>query len=510
MWSREEYGKLRRLLFLVPLFLGCSLGWAQTVVQTARCPSSGNVGAGVAGGLYNGIYYCPLPNKTLPGNLIAVFLYYAPTGSTKVTVSDSTSDTYTQAVTATTTNSNTQAIYYLPGAASGITYVSAAFAGATFGVADVSMIVEEWSGIATAAPLDAASCNSATSTSVTAGSMTVGTANDLIVQAVFNDPANGYASPSSETSFSVGSQSNITWTFNASDLNESNAAQSGILTTAGSFNATFTQGTKQVFASCAAAFKSASAGTGPSGIRIISVDHAQEGNGITSPVTLQTPLSGNMFVVSDLSGGEAYITGISSTPSCTWANTGPVYESSALDSYTIIWYAVGCKGASNMTLTLTLAGPTTDDTYMVYDVTNSNAWTFDTDSGGQRGSQFSIVPTVTTCSSCDTPSTTTGIVFGSFSQDECTATGLTAPSGGFFDAATYSGNSLNGAQSVDQNNGWFHSFYTSAPGALTATWTESCATLPPDYWAGRVASFKTTTQTQPQPPTGVKAVVVPQ
>jgi hypothetical protein len=163
-----------------------------------------------------------------------------------------------------------------------------------------------------------------------------------------------------------------------------------------------------------------------------------------------------------------------------------------------------------MTLTLTLAGPTTNDTYMIYDVTSPNGWTFDTDSGGQKGEELSIVPTLTTCSSCYTPSTSTGIVFGNYSQDECTATALMSPSGGFLDSATYTGNSLNGAQSVDQNNGWFHFFYTSAPGALTATWTESCATLPPDYWAGRLASFKTMNQAQPQPATAVKATVVQQ
>jgi len=494
--------------FFLILFY-CSVARAQAVVQTKYCPNSGVTTAG-DGAVVNGVYKCPLPNKTLSNNLIVVHLFFAPTGTTPtVAVSDSASNSYTLAVTNTTANSNHQSIYYLAGAGSGITYVKVSFTGGSDFTNDVNVIVEEWSGVATSSPLDVAHCNSGASTTITAGSMTIGTANDLVVQHVFSDPANGNTGASSETSFTVGAQPGITWLFNATDLNDGSAVQSGVYDTTGAFNATFSQGTSRAFASCAAAFKaSGGSGTVPSGNRIIATIDAQILSNATSPVTLQVPLSGNLFVVSSLDV-QYIVTGIASTPSCTWSKTGTVHTDTNGLNATSIWYAAGCSGANTMTLSISFTGMpfgtgNFGDTYLVYDVTGPNPWSFDRDSGGQNGNQTSTVSSLTTCSGCDTPSTSTGVAFANFGQDFCTAAGVTAPGGGVIDSATYTGNNINGPENVDQNNGWMHLFYNSSPGTLSVTWSEACGGSPEGFWAGRLAAFKSTSSVT-QPPTQLTA-----
>jgi hypothetical protein len=348
-----------------------------------------------------------------------------------------------------------------------------------------------------------AHCNSGSSSSVTAGSASIGTANDLLIQPVFSDDHG------SVSSFAAGSQSNITWRFGATDLIDAAAFQYGVYGATGSFNPTFTQGTSHSFASCFAAFKTASSGSTPSGNRPLMISHAQIPPGVgTTPFHMQVPFSGNLQVISFLGGFET-ITSISSTPSCTWLSTGPEHNSGNPDNYTQIYYAMNCTGNA-VAINVTLNGSADGDTLMTYDITGPNPWTFDTDSGGQDANENGDIPNFTTCNGCDTPTTSTGVVFANFGQDQCTATGVTAPAGAVFDAANYTGNSLSGPQDVDENNGWLHLFYNSSPGAITATWADDCPTLTPEsFWAGRVASFKSGAQSssQPSPPTGLKLTV---
>lgn len=474
-----------------------------TKVQAVYCPNSGVAGSGTGGSQTNGVYICPFAEPTLSHNFISVNLFYAPASSPQtLTVSDSAGNTYTQDVTSTTANSNTQQIYHLANAAAGITYVKLSFSGGSTSTGFVNVIISEWYNVAASSPLDVASCNSATSTSVTAGSMTIGTSGDLVVQHVFSDNS------ASATSFAVGSQF-TTNLFAASDLNDGAALEYGTYSSTGSLNATFSQVPGHPFASCAAAFKPESSGTAPSGNRIQMVSHAQAGVGASSTFRLQVPMSGNLFVISALNGDDV-ITGLSSSPSCNWSTVGQPYTDAQGFNSTQIYYAIGCSGSNTLAITVTTSGSDNGDTYMIYDVTSPNSWTFDKDSGGKNGNQNTIASSLTTCSGCLTPTaSSTGIAFGNFGEDSCTATGLTgsSPSGAIFDSATYTGNSVNGQQNVDENNGWMHYPYASSSGAITTTYSESCA-IAQGYWAGRVAAFKAAgSSDQPLPPTGLTAVV---
>jgi hypothetical protein len=447
------------------------------------------------------VYTCRIPSATLAGDFILVSVFFQGGTGQTLTLTDSASNSYTQDVANTTAGNNIQRIYHLANAGAGITFLRGSFSGGS-ATGYVNVIFSEWNNVATASPLDVAHCNSGSSTSITAGSASIGTANDLLIQHVFSDDHQAVSS------FAVGSQSNTAWRFGATDLNDAAGFQYGVYSSTGAFNPTFGEGTNHAFASCFAAFKVASSGSTPSGNRPLMISHAQIPPTASSSVGLQVPFSGNLQVLSFLGGYET-ITSISSTPSCTWSSTGPVHHSSAPDNYTQIFYAMNCTGnavAMNLKLTGTAAG----DTIMIYDVTGPNSWTFDTDSGGQDGDAGGN-GSLTTCSSCDTPSTSTGVVFANMGQDDCTATGVTGASGTVFDSTTYTGNGLNGPQNVDQNNGWFHFFYTAQPSAISATWSEGCPPGQPEgYWGGRVASFKTTAQNQPQPPSGLNGRPVAQ
>jgi len=497
---------VKHFLPIITILLGGAFGSAQTptLIQTAYCPNSGpanSEGNSAGGAVTNGVYTCRLPSATLPGDFILVSMFFQGGTGQTLSLTDSASNSYIQDVTNTTAGNNIQRIYHLANAGAGITFLKGSFSGGN-ATGYVDVIVSEWNSVATSSPLDVAHCNSGSSTSITAGAASIGAANDLLVQHVFSDDHR------SVSSFSAGSQSNTTWQFGATDLNDAAGFQYGVYSSTGSFNPTFTEGTNHAFASCFAAFKTAASGSTPSGNRPLMISHAQIPPTASSSVNLQVPFSGNLQVLSFLGGYET-ITKLSSTPSCTWSSTGPAHHSAAPDNYTQIYYAMNCTGNA-VAMNLTLSGAAAGDTVMIYDVTGPNSWTFDTDSGGQDADAGGD-GTLTTCSSCDTPSTSTGVVFTNFGQDDCTATGAAAPSGVVFDSATYTGNGLNGPQNVDQNNGWSHLFYTSKPGAISATWSESCPTGQPEgYWGGRVASFKTTAQNQPQPPTGVNGSATPQ
>jgi hypothetical protein len=242
----------------------------------------------------------------------------------------------------------------------------------------------------------------------------------------------------------------------------------------------------------------------PKSFRIVHMLHAQMASSDASTYHAQMATSGNLLVVSYIAGGNV-ITGITSNPSNTWAATGPA----ATDGVQItsqMYYAGNAATSNSMTFTITQSGTLTGTTFMMYDTTGAAASPFDLDSGGQWGQQNTIVSSLTTCSSCLAPSAANEMIIGNFGQAWCTGTDVTVPSGALFDTAGYNGNSVNGPEAVDQNNGWFH-YYDPNTSALSATWSETCGTTQEAAWGGRLAAFKAAQSTQVLPPTGLTAVV---
>jgi hypothetical protein len=499
---------VRRLFSVLFLGLLCySQSWAQTptLVQHVSCPNSGDLGSGVGGAMSTTpVYLCPLPEATQAGNAILLGFFSDNTGDPKWTVSDDQSNTYNLAGSTTDSYGNIVAVYYALNVAAGTHMLSVKNTGGTNGYLAVS--ASEYYNVAATSALDAQSCSAgASSKSITAGSITPGSTGDLLWQWAAD------ANSAVVASFAAGSQSNVTWQLNGTDINGSDATQAGVYNSTAAINPTFTSGTAEPFDSCVVALKAASAGNPPSrSFRIVHMLHAEMNYSTAAPFPVEMPTSGNLFVISFSSDGNT-ISSITGTPSNTWSSTGAPTNPDNQEYYTDqqIYYAANASPSNTMTMTIGQAGPMTGTTYLIYDFTGAATSPFDVDSGGQEGNQNTAVTQLTTCSNCLTPSSANELILGNFGQDWCTATGISSPNGALFDAATYTGNSVNGPQPVDQNNGWFH-YYDPGTGAITATWSEVCGAYAQDGWSGRVAAFKGAPVNQPEPPTDLKGTAVPQ
>jgi hypothetical protein len=342
---------------------------------------------------------------------------------------------------------------------------------------------------------------------VTSGSITPSASGDLLWQWGVNTGGGG-ASPNSVSSFSSGSQANVSWQLLGTSLYDGNAAEAGTYNSTSAINPTFTSGTAESFTSCTMALKAAAAGNAPSqAFRIIHMLHEQApASGTTR--TVQFPTSGNLIVLSDISGGAA-VSSITSSPANTWSSTGTPAGGEGVTALSQIEYAANATPSNAMTLSVTRSGAPTQDTFMMYDFVGAASSPFDGDSGGQAGNQTSTVSTFTTCSGCFTPATANEVIIGNAGWNWCTANGMSAPGGGLFDVATDTGNSVNGPQPVDQNNGWFH-YYDTGTSAITVTWSPMACNQAEGEWAGRVAAFKpagSVAQQPPQPPTQLTATV---
>ena len=452
-----------------------------TLVQHVTCPNSGPIGGGVGG--YNSptpSYNCPLPEPAQQGNALVMGFFSDNSGSPTWTVTDDKSNTWTLARSTTDNNGNIIAVYYALNVAPGTRMITIKNSGGTAGYLAVS--ASEYYNVAPSSALDASTCYvGSSSTSISSGNIAPTTSGDLLWQFAAN------ADAAAVSSFNVGAQSNINWTLNGTDILTGAATQAGVYNSTATINPTFTSGTSEAWDSCAMALKTASAGTAPSrGFRIVHMLHAQMPATASNPFPVQMPTSGNLIVVSFISGGNT-ISNMSSTPANTWQQTGPalVWGVTATQMY----YAGNATTSNSMKLSFNNAGTLTGTTFMIYDITGAASSPLDVDSGGQDGDQNTIVNSLTTCSNCLTPSASNELIVGNFGQAWCTATGITVPNGAYFDAATYNGNSINGPEPVDQNNGWFH-YYNAGVSPLSATWIESCGSEAEVDWSGRLAAFK--------------------
>ena len=461
-------------------------GAAPTLVQHVSCPNAGANGSGVGGALSSTpVYLCPLPEPTQAGNAIVLGFISNNAGSPTWTVSDDKLNTWNLASSTTDGSGNIISVYYALNVAAGTHMLSVKSSAQTNGYLTVT--ASEYYNVALSSALDASHCNAGSgSMSITAGSITPTVSGDLLWQWAAD------ANFDSVGPFTAGSQSGIGWQLNGTDIYYGNAVQAGTYNTTAAIDPTLTNVTTEPYDSCVVALKAASAGNAPTNaFRIVHMLHAQMLSPSSSPYAMQFPTSGNLLVLSFISGSTT-ITGITSSPTNTWSSTGSAvtYGSQVASQ---IYYAADASTSNSMELSIALSGGITDQTFMMYDFTGAASSPFDKDSGGQSGTQQTIVSSLTSCSGCLSPSGGNEVIIGNVGNAWCTATAITAPSGGIFDTATYTGNSVNGPESVDQNNGWFH-YYTSATSALTATWAYTCGSNAEGSWAGRLAAFKSASQ----------------
>jgi hypothetical protein len=493
---------LAGLVFLLPKL---AFGQTPTLVQHV---SGSNSRVGSFSSPY--CYYQILPNPTTAGNAVIVGVTYGENlgNPSTFTVTDDQGDSYT-------TEKNFQGSTSDQGIAiaasfnvkAGARLLSACFnTGPDYnntGQTRTAVMASEFSNVT---GFDVASAGSNSSgTSLAAGSTTPTVNGDLVYQIGYNI-LNTYT-------WSAGSQSNITWNLLSADLKDGLAAQYGVYSSVGALNPTMSMGTGGAFVTAAAFFKAGAAGSVPTGMRIVHLEHISIcgtstcGSSFPVPIPLQFPSTGNLIVLNTGGGNPTCtVTSVSSTPSNTWLQAGTPQTS--VKNVSQQYYAANATTSPSMSVSVTTSNGNCDWTIQFYDVMGAATSPYDTEAGG-AGDQTSMTNGTLTMNYSITPSEAGEMIFTNSIWDFNTATGLTCSVGTcYVDINQYSGELLDGPESVDQNNGWGHAISTSTS-PITFTWHFANATTRAvANWASTAAAFKPgSTGSAPAPPTQLRATV---
>jgi len=326
-----------------------------------------------------------------------------------------------------------------------------------------------------------------TGTSVTSGSLTPTVSGDLAYQVAFSLSVN-------ESSFTAGSQSNISWSLLSADLLDGWAAQYGLYNSTSAINPTLTMGTSQKWISASVLLKTGTSGGVPSGMRIVHLVHENipyhtnaggSGNPFLNPTTVQFPSSGNLLVAM-IGGGyvACTVTGVSDNNGNAWAQAGPT-EIQASNDVTQAFYAGSATTSGNLRLTVSWSATDGDFTFFLYDITGAAASPLDTATGG-IGSQSSSGNL--TMPYTINPAQAGELVFAEVIWDYNTGAGIVG-SGWLFDTNTFDGEDQSGPEPIDQNNGWGH-YYTTSTSPVTVTWQTMYAGLNTGNWSSVAVAFK--------------------
>jgi hypothetical protein len=443
------------------------------LVQHASGPSSINNGTATSN------YIIVLPNKTLAGNCVVVGFQYA-NNRTVTSVVDDLSQTYSAVVTGNdTTNGQKNSIYVFPNTAAGARAITITLSGASQWK---SAVASEFYNVATASPVDKSSANPSSgpqqvSATITAGSVTPGVTGDLLWMFAICD-----SSPAA-TSYTAGSQSNITWRLLSASLQDGTACQYGVYNSTSAINATMTQAPSQAFVATMVALKAADAGTPPAatGIRVVSMQEIGIPSGKTSPQTIQFPSTGNLLVGAYVCGIDFTITGITDTKSNNWASSGSTVSN---DSQAQMFYVASAISDPTLTLTVTFANSpeTQDGTLRLYDIVGAAASPFDLRAIATGNQTVAGNITSTTI----TPTTANGLIIAEIGVATVNVNGITG-TGQLFDS-NESDRTLTNTENVSENNGWAH-LYNTDTSSVTHTWTEFTA-VAAGTWAALAVAFK--------------------
>ncbi len=300
------------------------------------------------------------PGANTAGNLIVAYVVWNNTGT--VTVSDSKGNTYTAGTARQTWGSNfSSEVFYAPNIAGGANTVKATFGTAltSFGI----VYAHEYSGLATASPVDVSASAVGTTASMSSGAVSTTSANDLLFA----------AGVSSDTVTTPGTG------FTARLTGFGNLTEDRLASTTGSYAGTATQnGTTWVMQLLA--FKAAPAGIGPSAklAFVVGPSNATAGSVIAPAVKVAVEDASGNIETSDnatsvtlaigtnpgggtLSGGTAVTvsSGIATFPGVSINTAGTGYTLTASSTPT---YTSATSGAFNIT---TSVGPSTKLAFVV-------------------------------------------------------------------------------------------------------------------------------------------------
>lgn len=437
-----------------------------TLVQHRSCSS-------LASATLN--YTVKLPNPALSGNCIIVCISFADNVGDVQSITDDKSNTYTKLASIDdTTNTTFVQIFGAFNVTAGARIITAHTTN-TQRAAGTLMHASEWYNVASASALDTQNATASSGTTVSAGNITPTVTGDLLYMFARRTTS------TTATSFTAGSQSNITWQLLHADRKYGNVVQAGVYNSTSTINPQLTMAPTASYGAAVVALKAATQGTAPSRpinvVRVLSTDVPSP---TASPQSVQFPCSGNLLV---LSNHGQVITGITDTNSNTWVqagyNVGPTGVNSGSSS---IWYAANPTVSADMVITVTYTG-TNDGTWMLYDITGAASSPFES-FVGNRGHLNGITNvTMQAISPSNTNGiviTNTGIAFNTVDND--------TDSTHYCVTTEAEGESISGPSPLDQNNAWTH-MYNSARGPVQFQYTTISGALAVGDFNGCAASF---------------------
>lgn len=415
-----------------------------------------------------------LPNGTQVNNAILSCATYSNTPASTPSWSDDQSNSWSVIATANdTTNAVKTACAVALNVAANTRQIKIAFGAA---VTKEAPFAAEFNNILPSGATDGSSTNTSASGSstMTAGSITPTAATDLFLMC-------GQRSQTpATTSFTVGSQSNITWKFLGTDLLDGMVCQWGLYTSTSALNPQLTMGTNSGYAAVAIALKTGAVGNArPNGIQIVGIQHEDVTDtiGNTSPIPIQFPCEGNLLVGSmgfGMASGTTWkATGVTDGNSNTWAATG-VLLGNATTGQSQMYYAQNATCTNNMTVSVATTGlsdTTKDATILLYDIQNALTSNVFRQEAAVSNHSTGTGPSITHFDAL-APGYTSGVAIFNLQEAQNTSTSISAPSGSGFDGFYYGGEGLSGGHPPDENNGWAH--FTFATGAQQ-TWTTGFA-----------------------------------
>jgi Fibronectin type III domain len=441
-----------------------------------------------------------LPRPAGAGNTIIVGA--TASNGTTITVADDQSDSYSVAASEEDSNNfnHWNYLFYASNVSAGARQIQVSYSPGDPYVAAWAM---ECTNVGA---LDVNNGNIGTGTTVTAGSITPTATGDLLVQFSVN---NSVTPNNSVASWTVGSQSNITWQFAVADRGSAAAAQWGVYNSTSSINPTMTVGTAG-FASVVAAFKAAAAGTSfpATGIQIdatktfwISTGAGSNFNSLPRTENFACPASDNAMIIQWIGINNGGLSGVSDSNGNTWNNTGAEFNPANGGGAVITWYAQAATVSPSQTLTL--SGSPDNDSAKAYCVRGASTTSFFDKTATNVGSQSSA-GNLTAVSI--TPSTSNGLVMGYVGVSSDTMIGVTG-AGQLFQSCFWSQES-SGFGGCDENNGWA-SYLNPNTSTVTFTFTEQFGDAA-NGWVARADAFEAAvvSGSQPVPSTDLTATSI--
>lgn len=315
-----------------------------------------------------------LPNPAGSGNTLLLGIQYNSAGWVK-SVTDDQSNTWKLGPIVTSPTKSAagefqkMAIYYVIGAKARTRKISVAFGGLTGTNGYPQAVASEFYNVG---GIDATCVNAS---SLAVGPMRTTTAGDLIYEwGVDFSATNSKGGAFNGTSITAGTGFSLL----SADLQVGSGDQYQIQTFAGAITPKFTVSGSGRWGAIAIALKPAQAGTHPSGLHIVHMQHellaSANMQNRPNPLPLQFPSSGNLMIATFTGAGDV-LSGMTDSANNTWRVAASTAGESNCCS-AVVMYAANAKTSSSLRDLTTRMNPFTgsgDDMLILYDIAGASS-----------------------------------------------------------------------------------------------------------------------------------------